>query len=325
MRKIKQDELINSGCFVREPVDKIVREIKESDSDRIILTGGDNVGKSTVLCELQSKGLGTDNQTICANLESIISFSKEPNVMFNKGFFEHYYELIFSNCLLNYVKRNYELTHDTYFKNERKKVNRLLDDTYTNINDVMFKDMKIKEILTRKELSEKILKKMKEVLEIEKCNIAFDRFDWINGSSEYVQKYLSNYFDMFDKAIITSDDPTLSHKKLEGYEIKNIDYGKNKEILRQIIKKRIEAFNAQNGNKLELMYVELYISDYVMNVLEKSNGDIDLAIDTLFELNTLLNWRGSGDLTDMAQEALRNRENQKLELKRIIKNPELHL
>ena len=40
-------------------------------------------------------------------------------------------------------------------------------------------------------------------------------------------------------AIITSDDPTLSHKKLDGYEIKNIDYGKNREILRQIIKKRL--------------------------------------------------------------------------------------
>lgn len=325
MRKLKQDELINTGSFVREPVDKIVREINNGSDKKIILTGGKGVGKSTVLQSLQDRGVGTENQTICTRIDSIISFSKEPNIMFNKGFFNHYYELMVSNSLLNYIKKYYSFTHDSYFKNERKKVNRLLDDTFENINDVMFKDMKIKEILTQRELTEKILKKMKEVLEIEKCNIAFDKFDWTNGSSEYVQKYLSNYFDMFDKAIITSDDPTLPHKNLEGYNVKKIDYGKDKEILRQIIKKRIEAFNSQNGNTSELMNVDLFSSDYILSVLEKSNGNIELAIDSLFDINSLINWRGSGDLTQIANEAFRDRENQSLELKRVIKSPELHL
>jgi predicted AAA+ superfamily ATPase len=61
---IRANELINSDIYVREPVDKYKNKINNSESNKVILTGGRGTGKSVVLNELQQRGLGTNNQTV---------------------------------------------------------------------------------------------------------------------------------------------------------------------------------------------------------------------------------------------------------------------
>ena len=247
MEKIKANDLINSEEFIREPVDKEINEILNSTSEKTILTGGRGIGKSTILYSLQNRGLGSREQTIYYRPESIITLQKEPNEYFNSIVFDYLYELRFSNNLLNYIKSKYPLTFNKYFKDDKKLVNNLLDELYKQINAsaIEIEGLPITINVATKELSLDILKRFRETLEIEKMNIAIDRFDWVNGSSEYVQKLHKKYFDMFDKVILTSDDKTIDKEDLaaRGYNIKEITYGKDKEVLREILKRRIQLNN----------------------------------------------------------------------------------
>ncbi len=74
--KINAKELVNSTSFVREPVEKEVRGILSSSSKRIILTGGNGVGKSTVLCSLEQSGHYSNEKTIYTSPD--ISGQRQP-------------------------------------------------------------------------------------------------------------------------------------------------------------------------------------------------------------------------------------------------------
>ena len=115
MLKIRANNLVNSEEFVREPVDKEVDEILNSSSNKIVLTGGKGIGKSTVLCSLEKRGLGCKEQTIYYCPEGIITLSKEPNEIYNNKLFDYLYELNFSNNILLYIKKNYPMLFKKYF------------------------------------------------------------------------------------------------------------------------------------------------------------------------------------------------------------------
>ena len=163
MSIMRAEEVINSSCFIREPVDDVRKKINNSDKDRIILNGGRGTGKSVVLNEIQQKGLGTDNQTVLLRFDSAITFNKAPNQYYSREFFINYYELEMANYLLGYIKKYYGLYYEKYFVKTWNEVKRRLDNIIKYANNVAFGDIiQLDKFLDVGEITTKLIKDMKE-------------------------------------------------------------------------------------------------------------------------------------------------------------------
>lgn len=328
MIKINANDLVNSKEFVREPVDIEVNNILESSSNKIILTGEKGSGKSTVLCSLEKRGLGSKEQTIKIAPEGVMSLStREPNKVFNRDVFDTFYELSFARDILRYIKSNYPILARKCFAKENEKVYSLTKSFYTTLNNAIYLyESKFDTKVNTKELSYSILRDLRRLLEVEKLNLSIDRFDDINGSSEYVQQIYKRYFDMFDKVMIVSDDPNLNNEKLieKGYEIRKIEYGSSKEVLREIIKRRIQSHNDNNVDK---MNEDLFTQDiFIDKLINQGNNSITRSLDILYITNHYLNFEGSNSSFEkIIDDSIKYEKERVKKLERIIKPPTLYL
>jgi len=323
MLKIKVNNLVNSEEFVREPVDKEVNEILNSSSNKIILTGGKGIGKSNVLCGLEKRGLGCKEQTIYDNPDAVVTFTKEPNEKIDYRVFDYLSELRFTNNILFYIKRNYPIVFKKYFEKDMESVHSLLDELFKQLNNSCFEDVTIECKHGTKELSFDVLNRFRQIMEIDKLNIAIDRFDKMNGSSEYVQKTYERYFDMFDKVILTSDDPNLDNEGLfaKGYNLRHISYGNDKDVLKEIIRRRKSLYE---DNKT---YKELFTTDLFLDKLTKFDGNIDLSLETLLCVRDLFSLYNGSDhsVESILDEAIEEKKESTKKLERIISKPTLYL
>ncbi len=278
IKNIKLEELINTEAFVREPVDSLTKEIRDNSSKKIILNGGRGTGKSVTLSCMQNQGLGMESQTILMRFDSVIGFAKYPTKWFNEAFFAHYYELVFSWNLLSFIKQHYGLTYETYFQDIEALLQNVSQNTDDYIQNIYYEEKTIERFLRPTEISSEIITRLKKYLGIQKLNLAIDRFDWINGSSSYTQSLISKYFNLFDKTVITVDDDSLEKGRLikNGYSIVPITYGKEIDVIKQIIKKRIG--------------VDIFTNEMYRKLIEESNGNISFIIDTCGEVRDILNW-----------------------------------
>ena len=314
--------LVNNEEFVREPVDKETKEILNSSNNKIILTGGRGIGKSTVLYNLEKRGLSNNEQTIYAHPDAVMLFTKEPNEIINSKIFDYISELRFTNSILLYIKRNYPIVFRKYFEEDMEYINSLFSKLDNEINNSFYEGTTVECKYGIKELSYDIINKLKQTMEIDKLNIAIDRFDEMNGSSKYVQETYEKYFELFNKVILTSDDPNLDNKRLSdnGYEVRNISYGNDKDVLREIIRFRKSLYDKDKT------YQELFTSNLFLDKLTNLNGNIDLSLDTLLYLKQLLNWYdNTRDIEDLLDEAIEEQKKLSKKLERIIPKPTLYL
>ena len=331
IRDIKIDDLLNSEQLVREPVDKLANKIIESNSKKIILDGGRESGKSVVISDIERKQIGGREQTILTRFEPGISFAKEPNIMFDERYFKHYYELLLSRNLLNYIKSNYGYTYELYFKDIEEFLNKVSKERNEFVNKMYFGENRLKEYLIPQALTSEIINRIKKYLNIESLNIAVDRFDWTNGSSFYAQKVLSKYFDLFDKTIITSDDETIDKKRKKelvnnGYSFVSVDYGKKITIIREIIKKRLKYYNQFNTNYN--INEELFINEVYKNIVKKAKGNIGIALDALSDFTDVFIFKDKqiDRVEEEFSKQIDYQINKRLQLKKINANkPRLHL
>lgn len=298
IKYIRPWEIIKMEQFIREPVDSLRKEIIENSSKRIILNGGRGSGKSVILHNTQDKGLGTENQTILMQFDSIINFSVSPDELFDETFFNHYYELVFSWKLLSYIEANYILIYESNFKDIEALLKDISKNTDDCINNMYYEKKELQRYLAPTEISTEILEKFKKCLGINTLTLAIDRFDWINGSSAYVQQIISKYFDLFDKTIITTDDLSLEDKyrqiELEnkGYYFVTAMYGKNVDVIKQIIRKRIKLYNEITDNPRKSFDENIMTDKIYSNLVSKANGNISLMLNTFGEITDLLDWHG---------------------------------
>ena len=292
MSIMRAEEVINSSCFIREPVDDVRKKINNSDKDRIILNGGRGTGKSVVLNEIQQKGLGTDNQTVLLRFDSAITFNKAPNQYYSREFFINYYELEMANYLLGYIKKYYGLYYEKYFVKTWNEVKRRLDNIIKYANNVAFGDIiQLDKFLDVGEITTKLIKDMKDIIGIDSLNIAFDRFDWTNGKSAFTQVLLRDYFNMFDKAIITTDDMDFNEDKhiQDGYDIMTVDYGKDIDIIKKIIKNRIKVFCDRHPNVV--IDNNKLTDDIYEYIATNTNGNISSIINIITCFLSTYEWR----------------------------------
>ena len=322
MLKISAKKLLNSEEFVREPIDKETNEILNSSSNKIILTGGKGIGKSTVLCGLEKRGLGCKEQTIYDSPDAIIELDKEPNKKFDNRIFDYRSELYFTNNILQYIENNYPIVFKKYFEKDKELLYSLSHEFFNQVNSSYYRDVTIECKYGIKELSFDILNRFRQILEIDKLNLAIDRFDKMNGSSKYVQKTYERYFDMFDKVILTSDDPNLDKEGLfaKGYDLRFISYGKDKDVLREIIRRRKSLYEDSKT------YKELFTTDYILDKII-IDGNIDLSLEVLQRFKFLLSCYKNDNLNidKMLDEAVEEKKEDVKKMEKRIHKPTLYL
>lgn len=303
MVNISPQEIIKSDLFIKEPVNEVKKQIYNNNQTQIVLKESRGAGKSIILNSLESDSLNTPIPTILTQFDSTIKFSLNPNQIFDESFFKHYFELVFSLNILSYIKKNYASLYENHFKNITIYLKDLYNKTIDYIDTICYKQENLPRLLSTKEISANILMELKEKLDLQDVNLAIDRFDWINGSSEYVQKLLRQYFSLFAKTIITSDDQTLNYNNLDAkdYCFINIMYGKDPMIIKQIVEKRFQKI-LDRKNNLYSFFADNRITNLIyQNLAYKANGNISIILNTFTEIAEIWKWQG-GTIEDLAQQ-----------------------
>ncbi len=294
MKIVRPSELINDESFIREVVDDVCDEIKRVPLDKIILTGGRGIGKSAILYNLEDREISHRNPFIYTHFDSVVSFSQVPNNVFSDEFHRHYYEVILSLKILNYLKRKYPLIYDTHFKGADSIVRTSYQELigfgrgHYRRSLIFFKTgVLVKDILDL----------VREVLKLETINLAIDRFDWTNGRSIYTENLLSNYFPMFDKTVITSDDASLEERKEtieeQGFKIIKPTYSQDLNFIRFLI--------INNCDDEVIKSVLRTISDEdLKNLITFCSGNIKAMLSIINELES--KWRFYKGSLDVSKE-----------------------
>jgi len=304
---VNAKKTLNTKEYVREPVDEICKEINENTSSKIILTGERGCGKSTVLHNLENRGLGTQNQCIYTRFDSCGVTGVHNDELFNERFFEHYYELVLSYDILNYIKNNYGLTYEESFKNYATVLNDISNQTSHYINEIPFDIDRTESFLSRmlaqSEFTKPILDEFKDRLGIESLTIAIDRFDWTNANSPISQKVISRYFDTLDKVIITTDDDSIFDEnnrlalEFKDYSIIDVCYSKDKDVAKEIIKRRIQHHNNNIKDGYIPFSLENITDSMYQSLVQKTNGNLSLMFSIIGETIDIWQWdNGKCDL-----------------------------
>ena len=314
IKDISAEKILETPEFVRKPVDKVCEKIENSDSKRIILSGGRGAGKSVVLESLEKKHLDDERHFIYTGFSTIPIFGHAPDDLFPEQFWKHYYELYFAQKILWHIKGN-NYNHGMIYENHFQEVNLLLNDiamqTTSYINNATYGGVSINRYLAPMELSSQIVDDIKKHLNLKSLSLMIDRFDWTNGRSELVQELLSQYFDLFDQVIVTTDDESLLERKNrkalieKGYSFINVNYGKNMMVIKSIIRRRIQNHN-QNLRRGENRFPEDIITNEIyQSLITKTNGNIKVMLDSMRKLlNHYWFYDESFDIEKHAEQAI---------------------
>lgn len=320
--RIDARDIINSDVFVSEPVNEICGRIKENKKNKIVLTG---CGKSVVLYNLKYSSVNTKNPYVYARFGSVSLFYKSNEKFFDDNFKRQYYELYLCFRLLGYIKKYYGLVYEKYFKDiylELEKHSNIID---SKINFARYKETPNIDLFELKEPATRIINRLKEVLKLDTLNIGYDRFDWVNGGDAKIQQILSEYFNLFDKVVLTTDDDSIDNKikslEAKGYSFESLEYGKNINYVKQMIKARLD--NLEEPTILK----EDYITDEIYkDLIEKTNGDMDLIFAIVNEIIGLCAFDNS---TKNLERYFLTQSNYHVEsdkkFRKMFKNPKLYL
>lgn len=325
INRIQARDLINSSEFVREPVNEICERIKENNNNKIILEGTRGCGKSTVLYNLKYNGINTKNPTIYTLFDPVILFSESNEKRFDYNFKKQYYELGLCFRLLGYIKKYYALVYEKYFKEIYAELERYSTVVDSQINDTFTKGLSCTNLFELTQPTIKIINRLKEILKLDTLNISFDRFDWVNGSDLVAQQILSEYFNLFDKVILTTDDNSIEEKRKtleeKGFSFETIDYGKNEIVIKQIIKSRL------NNSEEKTIFKEEYITDKIYNnLIEQTDGNISLMFEIIRDVIRLCDWNNKvDDLENLFSVQSYYELKKDKQLKKMYKNTSLYL
>lgn len=323
-------QIILTDSFIREPVDIICKNINNNNAKKIILSGTRGCGKSIVLYNNELLGLGTDNQAINISFDAVGMNVLTPNKYFNEKFMIHYYEVMMSYKILNYIKKYYTLTYEKYFINYEFELKRFLEGIDKFIENSVYEKSFLRKYLNPGEISSKIIGMFKTKLGLNTLTLSIDRFDWTNSGIDKSQEVLSKYFAFFDRVVITTDDEKMNQEqnrnllRQEGYEFINVDYGKDVEVVKAIIKKRIEIYNKNNMDRI--YPIEKMTDSIYQNLIQKTGGNISLMFRIINQSNTLLRWKRKDfnmpkTLDSICDEYVKKEK----EYRKMIKPPRLYL
>lgn len=335
MKSIKPCDIIHSEEFIKEPVHHSFKELEKILTSKIILNGS-GTGRSTLLHYMQEKKANTSNPFICMHFD-VAEFCQEAEERFTKEFFQHYWEEKFTRRLLLYIKDYYEITYHNNFEIYEDLINKSSEETTHFINNAIYDEkLNLPRMFNSKEITEEVLNEFKKLMHIETIELGIDSFDHINNSDQLTQEILSSYFDLFERVIITTDDTSLPQQwyktyfkedsKLYTFQPFSIQYGKDIEVIYNIIAKRIYKYNLSlqlKGSTLEPVPIDWLNYETLDLLIMKTNGNIKMILEIIEEL--VKEWEFSNTITKLdIKNAIEEEENK---LKRRLQNhqPKLYL
>lgn len=273
--------------YVREPVDEVCKRIKCSDSNKIILCGGRGSGKTNVLYHMETQGVGTYQQSIYIRFDTITAFYHTSDY---QKLLIHYYELLISNHLLLYIKKYYSFTYQKYFLEFEPLINQSLDVMHHYINMSGFEEITLSHYLSTGEISKKLLEIAKKELCVESFTLMIDRFDWLHSEDHLQQSILRNYFDIFDKVIITCDDETITKENVSErwYSLVSVDYNKDCDVVTEILRRKIAQYNSETILDYHVLFN--LNPEFVQILIDKTDGNISMMIGVIMEIRNIQNW-----------------------------------
>lgn len=329
IKNVNVNELLFSDLLVKEPVSTANDSLTGGkERGKFILTGGRGCGKSTVLASRENESLKTSNPAILTRFDGAGLFGTKDNKYFNKQVMQHYYEVIMCKKFLDHIKEFYpELFYSKFGKLDSVTTNRLYEiDNY--INCAMYKNLTIDHKLFSGEMLSEIVSLFRQGVGAESLTLMIDRFDWTHNSDPRVQEILKNYFSMFEKVIITSDDPTISLDKKrkadlrdKGFDLVTVDYSRDLDTVIDIVERRFE-FDDESHPRFPID--QLSDEDY-LSLIERCGGNLNMMLETFMYAEGLHKWDKNKDISTIVDEACQQKVKDEKQYRKMVKPPKLHL
>lgn len=284
------NEFLTKDSFIREPVDRINRNMDEDLSNKIILTGGRNIGKTTVLLSKENVSLGNNIQCIYAAYSNNDMFSL-TNEILEGNFAEHYYELIISNTLIYWTKKYYPFTYEKYLRKYDEIIHSRFKEKDNHIRNFRYKNLEKCANLKCGDFSFQIFNLIKDELEIKKLLLAIDRFDWLK---QRTQEVIKPYFNLFDKTIITVDDVDALQTVNDDYSIVTCNYNLNSDFVKELIKRQINEY--ENN---EVFPISVITDEMCERLIKLSNGNLNVIKNIINRLFIEYKWKIDGEKIDV--------------------------
>jgi hypothetical protein len=298
----KEDELVKSSTYVREPVDNVRKQIENSSSKKIIVGNGRGIGKSVLLTELEGKNISNEQQYVKMAFDPVMHLNDEK-------LSQHYYEMQIAKNLINYIAKYYSYTYQNNFKNDDIAIKNIINETNKYLRNRYFTNEQLTKYLQNGELTENLINKIKSLLKISQLNLAIDRFDWTNGNNKSDQLILNNYFNKFDSVVITSDDEEIKRKARrdnlinKGYDFINLNYGADDNYIKAIIRNRIAEYNINRCYNHRNFNEDLLTDEVYQYLINKTRGNMNLMINSLAVF--LNNWESCNEDFDVEKELIK--------------------
>ena len=313
-------ELINSNLFIKEPVHKILEQLKNNNKKTIILTGGRGIGKSVVLQTHELKNNHTKDKSIYMSFSGIGILSTP----YTKEFLEHYYELVMSYNILNYLKRTHEVTYENNFKEIENYLSEINIDTNNYMRHCGYRKINLNKKLKFGEVTTKIIKEIRKNYNINSLTLLIDRFDWTNARDEVTQTILQRYFHLFNKVIITTDSQ-INNEELDkkGYSIFEINYNKKIDVIKKIIEAQVKLHN--ETTEYDMFLINSVSDEIYEKLIHETNGNISSILSVFEKAYILSKWSKNEQLDKIIIDSLEDVKDKEKAYQKMVKPPKLYL
>lgn len=327
IKNINVDKLLLSDLFVSDVVGQTNAGIDIIGGNRVILAGNRGTGRSVILSSREREHAGSENPSIYTRFDACGMFGKREDEVFNREFMEHYYEVLMSGKILDYVRRFYPDVYVKKFMKDDALYEGRLYDTDKYIRDAYYVERQLREKFSPKEITGDLVGKVRNSIGADSLELMIDRFDWTHNSDERIQSILANYFDLFDRTIITSDDSTIDKKHLndEGYSIGQCGYTHIPVVVREIIKRRIDLGKEMNQDETPFPIDE--VSDKtIRDLVDRTDGNMNLMLNAMIEAESLYSWHGEkADVDEVVDRAASLALESEKQLRKVSHPQKLHL
>lgn len=330
IKNVNVNELLFSDLLVKDSVDEVNGKLTTDTTQRkVILASGRGSGKSVILSRREIDGLNTKEPAILTRFDASGIFGNKENKYFTRECIEHYYEVVMAKKLLNFIKEYYPDLYLRKFTRINDVTSERLLEVDRYINGAGYRGVSLKQTLFSGESVSEIMSLFRQGTGAESVTLMIDRFDWTHNSDSRVQNILKNYFEMFEKVFITSDDPTIMvDKKLnalldKGYEVVDFGYSSDPSVVRKIVEARFSLDEEDEESKFP---VEMISDEDYQKLVERCCGNISTILDTVREAEVLYQWSGDDfDMSSTLDSACTDKLNGVKSLRKISKPPKLHL
>lgn len=266
-------DIIEKDWCVEEPILKLKHKMLNSGKSKIVLSGGNGVGKSITLYKLQDIFDKTEHPIIYTQLKRTIRFPEECP---KEEFLKYYYDTLYSQYLKKYLRSSYseELQASPLLQEDGEvdRRTRLLYDSQTPypFNDTFQLGCCILPA---------VVSEAKRVTGIKSISIAVDDFDK-NPKTELAKKILIDTLSCFDRTIISVNSESLGFiqrvkLKVAGFKVLSPNYSRDPNMIRRIISRRLDSEEMDMFEKFDYSHLA-----------KEYQGDICAIMESLEYLQT---------------------------------------